>query len=155
MPKVQKNQSKVPNKHTLKKDTGLQLGKEAWINYKVAKNSSNTVENTFDMWTVKTLKNFLDQRGIPTTGYKKTVLIQLAKIAEETNLPVDPDFANDSFKACLEERLTVPASKQIPDPFKMTHLSKDMSSLPLFGLLDIFNHLIASKAEYDKELLAS
>ena len=30
-----------------------------------------------------------------------------------------------------------------------------MSSLPCFGLLDIFNHLIASKAEYDKEMLAS
>ena len=86
---------------------------------------------------------------------KKTELIQLAKAAEETNLPIDPDFANDSLKACLEERLTLPAGKQIPDPFKMTHLSKDMSSLPRFGLLDIFNHLIASKAEYDKEMLAS
>ena len=30
-----------------------------------------------------------------------------------------------------------------------------MSSLPSFGLLDIFNHLIASEAEYDKEMLAS
>lgn len=79
----------------------------------------------------------------------------MAKAAEETNLPVDPDFANDPLKACLdEERLTLPAGKQIPDPFKMTHLSKDISSLPRFGILDIFNHLIASKAGYDKEMLA-
>ena len=171
MPKVQKNQNKVPNKHTLKSDTGfsgLQLGKESMDKLQSSKESlninlrqkdvnvsSNTVENTFDRWTVKTLKNFVGQRGIPTTGYKKTELIQLAKAAEETNLPVDPDFANDSLKACLEERLTLPAGKQIPDPFQMTHLSKDMSSLPRFGLLDIFNHLIASKAEYDKEMLAS
>ena len=56
---------------------------------------------------------------------------------------------------CLQERLTLPAGKRLQDPFKMTHTSNDMSALPTFGLLDIFNHLIVSKAEYDKEMLAS
>ena len=83
----------------------LQSSKESLninLSHKDVNVSSNTVENTFDRWTVKTLKNFVGQRAIPTTGYKKTELIQLAKAAEETNLPVDPDFANDSFKHVLK-----------------------------------------------------
>ena len=37
----------------------------------------------------------------------------------------------------------------------MEHLSNDFSNLPNFGLMDVFNHLIMSKTEYDKEMLAS
>ena len=37
----------------------------------------------------------------------------------------------------------------------MTDLTNDLSSLPPFGLLDIFNHLIVSRADYDKEALSS
>ena len=117
--------------------------------------SKSNIESNFNEWTVNRLKDFVGQRGVPASNYRKAELIELAKAAAEVNLPVDPDFANDSLKECLEKRLTLPAGKRIPDPFKMTHLSKDMSPLPSFGLLDIFNHLIVSKTEYDKEMLAS
>ena len=129
MPKVhtqRKIQNKVPNKQTLK-DTGDNESSNMDLNEQDANVSSNTVEHAFDSWTVKKLKDFVGQCGIPTS-YKKSELIQLAEAAEVTNLPVDPDFANDSLKACLEECLTLPAGKQIPDPFKMTHLSRHVLS---------------------------
>ena len=57
----------------------------------------------------------------------------------------------------LDERLTLPAGKRVPGPFKMSNYSCDfsISSLLSFGLMDIFNHLIMRKAEYDKDILAS
>ena len=79
----------------------------------------------------------------------------MAKAVEETKLPIDPDFQNYCLEAGLEGRLTLPAGKRTSDPFKLTHLSKDMSPLPKFGLLDIFNHLIASEAQHDKGMLTS
>ena len=51
--------------------------------------------------------------------------------------------------------MTLPAGKVVADPLAMTGLSNDFSNLPPFGLMDIFNHLILSKADYDKEKLAS
>jgi hypothetical protein len=63
----------------------------------------------------------------------------------------DPDFEKDSIERCLNEHLTLPAGKKVPDPFCMKNMSSDFSSLPNFGLMDIFNHLIMSKANYDKE----
>ena len=37
----------------------------------------------------------------------------------------------------------------------MSSLSHDFSQLPPFGLMDIFNHLIMSKTDYDKAMLSS
>ena len=71
------------------------------------------------------------------------------------NLPTDPDFENDSIEECLIRRLTLPAGQKLTDPFQMTSLSNDFSQLPPFGLMDIFNHLIMSKADYDKSMLSS
>ena len=105
---------------------------------------NNVVEHKFQEWTVKKLKDFVGQRGVTTAKYKELDLIGLARAAEETKLPVDPDFANDSLKACLEERLTLPAGKKIDDPFQMTHLSKDMSSRPSFWP---FRHLQPSNCQ--------
>ena len=55
----------------------------------------------------------------------------------------------------LIRRLTLPAGRKLTDPFQMTSLSNDLSELPPFGLMDIFNHLIMSKADYDKGMLSS
>ena len=52
-------------------------------------------------------------------------------------------------------RLTLPAGLKIPDPFQMISFSNDFSQLPPFGLMDIFNHLIMSATEYDKDMLSS
>ena len=71
------------------------------------------------------------------------------------DLPVDPNFGNDDLTPHLERRTTLPNGAKVPDPFQMTELTNDLSSLPPFGLLDIFNHLIMSRADYDKEALSS
>ncbi|KAK2557048.1 hypothetical protein P5673_020906, partial [Acropora cervicornis] len=56
---------------------------------------------------------------------------------------------------CLIRCLTLPAGKKLTDPFQITSLSNDFSQLPPFGLMDIFDHLIMSKADYDKSMLSS
>ena len=71
------------------------------------------------------------------------------------DLPTDPDFENESIDECLSRRLTVPAGQKILDPFQMASLSNDFSQLLLFGLMDIFNHLIMSKTDYYKSKLSS
>jgi len=62
---------------------------------------------------------------------------------------------NDSIEECLIRHLTLPAGQKLTDPFPMASLSNDFSELPRFGLMDIFNHLIMSKANYDKSMLSS
>ena len=143
LPKIhasKKKQNKVPKIHS-RNDTGMQPGKESFdkstdpvqsnrqnLNIKLNEQNldvgNNIAEHKCEEWTVKKLKDFVGERGVLTTNYKKSDLIGLAKAAEETKLPVDPDFANYSIKACLEERLTLPAGKQISDPpFKRHVLS--------------------------------
>ena len=55
----------------------------------------------------------------------------------------------------LIRRLTLSAGRKLTDLFQMTSMSNDPSELPPFGLMDIFNHLIMSKADYDKSILSS
>ena len=109
----------------------------------------------FEKMRVKELKAYIQQRGVPMSKYNKAELTILAKSLHEMSASVDPDYENDSIDHYLDERLTLPAGKRVPDPFKMSNYSCDFSSLPSFGLIDIFNHLIISKAEYDKDMLAS
>ena len=104
---------------------------------------------------VKEIKGFISARGVQVSTYRKPELIQLAKAVASMNLPTDPDFENDSIEECLIRRLTLPAGQKLTDPFQMTSLSNDFSQLPPFGLMDIFNHLIMSKTDYDKSMLSS
>ena len=93
--------------------------------------------------------------SVQASTYRKPELIQLAKAVASMNLPADPDIENDSIEECLLRRLTLPAGQKLSDPFQMTSLSNDFSQLPRFGLMGIFNHLIMSKADYDKSMLSS
>ena len=102
---------------------------------------------------VKEIKGFISPRGVQVSTYRKPELMQLAKAVASMNLPTDPDF--DSIEECLIRRLTLSAGQKLTDPFQMTSLSNDFSQLPLFALMDIFNHLIMSKADYDKSRLSS
>ena len=104
---------------------------------------------------VKGIKEFISARGVQVANYRKPQLVELAKAVASMDLPIDPDFENYSIDDCLLRRLTLPAGLKIPDPFKMTSLSNDFSQLPPFGLMDIFNHLIMSKTDYDKAMLSS
>ena len=104
---------------------------------------------------VKEIKRFISARGVQVSTYHKSELIHLAKVVASMNLPTEPDFENDSIDTCLLRRLTLPAGQKIPDPFQMALLSNDFSQLPPFGLMDIFNHLIMSRTDYDKSVLSS
>ena len=104
---------------------------------------------------LKEIEEFVSARGVKISKYNKTQLITLANALHSMDLPVDPDFENDSLDVSLDKRLTLPAGKKIPDPLEMKDLSNDFSKVPPFGLMDIFNHLILSKADYDKQMRAS
>ncbi len=106
----------------------------------------------FDIITVKELKQYIWERGVSVSTYKKPELILLANSLHEMNADIDPDLKIDHV---LKNHLTLPAGRCVPDLFKMTNLSNDISTLPNFGLMDIFNHLIMSKTEYNKDMLAS
>ena len=71
------------------------------------------------------------------------------------NASVDPDFKDNSIEETLKERWTLPAGGNVLDPFKTQNMSNNFSSLPNFGLMDIFNHLIMSNTEYEKDKLAT
>ena len=104
---------------------------------------------------IKDIKEFISARGVQVSNYRKPQLIELAKAIASMDLPTDPDFENCSIDECLLKRLTLPAGLKILDPFQMTSFSNDFSQLPSFGLMDIFNHLIMSKTDYDKAMLSS
>ena len=109
----------------------------------------------FDNMNVKQFKMYVQQRGVPASSYNKAQLLILAKAVIEMDLQEDPNFDNDNLTPHLERRTTLPNGTKVPDPFQMTELTNDLLSLPPFGLLDIFNHLIMSRTDYDKEALAS
>ena len=118
-------------------------------------NNNNNNNLNFEKMDVKEIKGFISARGVQVSTYRKPELIRLAKAVASMNLPTDPDFENDCIEECLIRRLTLPAGRKLTDPFQMISLSNDLSELPPFGLMDIFNHLIMSKADYDKSMLSS
>ena len=109
----------------------------------------------FNSMNIEQLKTYLQERGVPASSYNKVQLIILAKAVFEMDLPVDLNFESDDLTPHLERRTTLPNGTKVLDPFKMTELTNDLSFLPPFGLLDIFNHLIMSRVDCDKEGLSS
>ena len=85
----------------------------------------------------------------------KPEFIQLAKDVAFMDLPTDPDFDSESIDECLSRCLTLPAGRKSLDSFQMASLTNDFSQLPPSGLMDIFNHQIMSKTDYDKSKLSS
>ena len=116
---------------------------------------ANIESPNFESMNVRDLKLFVRKRGITVTNVTKPNLVILAKAASSMNLTDDPDFENQNMEQCLNDRLTLPAGGKVQDPFTAKGFSNDLSVLPPFGLLDVFNHLILSSADYDKEKLAS
>ncbi len=106
----------------------------------------------FDTITVKELKQYIRERGVSVSTYKKPELILLENSLHEMNADIDPDL---KIYHVLKNLLTLPAGRCVPDLFKMTNMSNDISTLPNFGLMDIYNHLIMSKTEYNKDMLQS
>ena len=123
---------------------------EKQSDFSIAKDVSD-----FNSMNIKQLKTYFQERGVPASSYNKTQLIILAKAVFEMDLPVELNFESDDLTPHLERRTTLPNGTKVLDPFQMTELTNDLSSLPPFGLLDIFNHLIMSRVDYDKEALSS
>ena len=111
--------------------------------------------SNFDQMDVEKIKAFISARGVQVSTYRKTELIQLAKAIAFMDLPTGPEFENESIDECLSRRLTLPVGQKILNPFQMASLTNDFSQLPPSGLMDIFNHQIMSKTDYDKSKLSS
>ena len=151
--------NKISNEKSLshkKAQTDLESG--CCTSKQVEKQSDCLIANDFsDFYNVivKQLKMCVQQRGVPASSYNKAQLIILAKAVFEMDLQGDPNFDNDNLTPHLQRRTTLPNGSKVPDPFQMTELTNDLSSLPPFGLLDIFNQLIMGRTDYDMEALSS
>ena len=111
--------------------------------------------SNFDQMDVKKIKAFTSAWGVQVSTYRKTELIHLAKAIAFMDLPTDPEFENESIDECLSRHLSLPVGQKILNPFQMASLTNDFSQLPPSGLMDIFNHQIMSKTDYDKSKLSS
>ena len=83
----------------------------------INENNTENTEQFFESMKVEELKTYIRERGVPVSKYKKNDLIMLAKSLHEMGAMTDPDFEKDSIECCLNERLTLPAGKKVPDPF--------------------------------------
>ena len=96
------------------------------------------------------LKQYSKARGVSVTGYLEPALVEIAKSVEKILIPV-LDYAKSK-----EENKLIIHGVETEDPLSSAHeyVNDFNASLP-FGLFDIFNHLIYSSTEYDKQGLAA
>ena len=109
------------------------------------------MEQNFDSWTVIQLKNFLKLKGITvSSGVTKLQLINLCKAAEP--LQDDPNLYQCSTKEIVQRKLSMIGI--VCDPMSLLYNSNFTShDIPPFGLIDIFNYLVNSRADYDNKKL--
>ena len=95
------------------------------------------------------MKQYLKARGVSVTEYLKPALVEIAKSVEKMLIPV-LDYAKSK-----ENKLII-YGVEIEDPQSSAHeYVNDFNASPPFGLFDIFNHLIYSSTEHDKQGLAA
>ena len=104
--------------------------------------------------TVAELKQYLKMRGVTANGYLKPALLQIAQAVEKMMLPIDPnhEYGNSDLKNARETFIIHDMIIRQPLSYPVVN---DFIDSPPFGLYDIFNYLIYSSAEYDKQGLAS
>ena len=105
----------------------------------------------FNKYNVTQLKHYLQERGVTVSGYRKSLLVELAVAVDRCQLPVDPDFQKIDAHRTLADKL-----KQLgitDSPWLLSGFSSDLSNIPDFGLYDIFNYLLCSRADYDRRKL--
>lgn len=68
------------------------------------------------------------------------------------NLPVDPDYQQDSVLHDIKGKLK---RAGLPDknPLELAGYTADFTDIPLFGLIDVFNYMIFNKSDYDGKKL--
>ena len=62
-------------------------------------------ENNFQDWLVVQLKQYLKDRAVVYSTYRKEQLVELCVSADRLNLPVDPNFFNDSIVEEIKKNL--------------------------------------------------
>lgn len=85
-------------------------------------------------------------------GYNKAALKEIALSVYALNLPLDPDYQQDSVWCSIKGKLK---RAGFPDknPLELAGYTTDFTDIPLFGLIDIFNYMIFNKSDYDGKKL--
>jgi hypothetical protein len=95
----------------------------------------------FCKYTVPQLKQYLEERGVTVSGYRRPLLLELANAVDRVQLPVDPDFQNvvSAFDS-VSDKLKVLG---IDDPWSLQGFSQDFLT---FRILDYMTFLTISCA---------
>lgn len=106
---------------------------------------------SFQSWTVSHLKDFLKLKGITVaSGVNKSQLIRLCHCSQ--TLPDDPDQQQCNTTKIIHRKLC--SAGITSDPFSLQYISNfSANDIPAFGLVDIFNYLLFSRADYDNKKL--
>ena len=106
---------------------------------------------SFTSLTVNQLKEFLKERGVTVANnMNKQNLVCLCEAAK--NLDQDPNLQNCNSWRIIERKLA--DIGVFKNPLLLHYLpSFTPSDIPEFGLIDIFNYLLFSRADYDQKKL--
>ena len=114
-------------------------------------NSENERKSVSNM-TMTELKEYLKVRGVPTSGYLKPALLEIALAVEKMMLPIHP---NHEYVNVMDNQQKYFTNDMVIDQPLSYPVVNDFTHSPPFSLYDIFNYLIYSIAEYDKQKLAA
>ena len=107
----------------------------------------------FKNMSIMQLKEYLQNHGICVSGYLKPALVEIVTAVNKMMLPLNPNFEE---KNTLENEKFYIDGMEIKNPFTSSNnLVNNFAGSPPFGLYDIFNYLICSSTEYDKQGLAA
>ena len=108
---------------------------------------TDIVTDRFSRSTVPELKRYLQQRGVTMSGYRK----ELDVAVHRCQLPVDPDFKGIDPVTAVDDKLK--ALGIDGNPRTLSGFTTDLCNIPAFGLCDVFNYLLCSRADYDQRKL--
>ncbi|VDH98779.1 Hypothetical predicted protein [Mytilus galloprovincialis] len=95
------------------------------------------MDSDFKNKNVPEIKQFLKNRGVKTTGYKKSKLVELA---EEAELQKIPAFEPDNYIFANKIRRTVDGV-ELPHPKTVIDWSDDLNTIPIIEAFDVNHYL--------------
>ncbi|CAH1777005.1 unnamed protein product, partial [Owenia fusiformis] len=108
---------------------------------KISTNSDKTSVN-LDKMTVSQLKDYLKQREVSTSDYRRDMLVGLAKLAHEIQLEKNPEINEETFST--ESRRTVNIDGKtitFEDPEQIKNWNIDLKTVPDIELSHCFHYL--------------
>ena len=108
-------------------------------------------QNTFEHWKVSQLQDYLKERGVTCSKYKKYELVELCELANKNDLEVDPYCLNDSVQNDIIQKLNINGTN-IKHPDSLIG-STDLSFLPNIDHFDIYNYLVTFKQMFEHRQL--